>query len=154
MSPFTEKEIEYLRGQRLGRLATVGSDGAPHVVPVGFRVGPGDDAIEVGGHGFKGSKKWRDLGAHPRVAFVVDDLERVDPWTHAGSRSAASPSCTRRAASASAKGGTRRGYGSCRGGSSAGGSRVARSRLPGGVTLARWMAADQPSRGHALKEHR
>jgi pyridoxamine 5'-phosphate oxidase family protein len=84
MSPFTEKEIEYLRGQRLGRLATVGSDGAPHVVPVGFRVGPGDDAIEVGGHGFKGSKKWRDLSANPRVAFVVDDLERVDPWTPRG----------------------------------------------------------------------
>jgi len=84
MSPFTEKEIEYLRGQRLGRLATAGSDGAPHVVPVGFRVGPGDDAIEVGGHGFKGSKKWRDLGANPRVAFVVDDLERVDPWTPRG----------------------------------------------------------------------
>ena len=84
MSPFTEKEIEYLRGQRLGRLATAGSDGAPHVVPVGFRVGPGDDAIEVGGHGFKGSKKWRDLGANPRVAFVADDLERVDPWTPRG----------------------------------------------------------------------
>jgi pyridoxamine 5'-phosphate oxidase family protein len=84
MSPFTEKEIEYLRGQRLGRLATVGSGGAPHVVPVGFRVGPGDDAIEVGGHGFNDSKKWRDLSANPRVAFVVDDLERVDPWTPRG----------------------------------------------------------------------
>ena len=27
MSPFTEKEIEYLHGQRLGRLATVDSGG-------------------------------------------------------------------------------------------------------------------------------
>jgi pyridoxamine 5'-phosphate oxidase family protein len=84
MSTFTEKEIEYLRGQRLGRLATVGSDGVPHVVPVGFRLGPADEAIEVGGHGLKGSKKWRDLGDNPRVAFVVDDLERVNPWTPRG----------------------------------------------------------------------
>jgi hypothetical protein len=39
-STFTETEIEYLRGQLLGRLATVGRDGSPHVVPVGFRLGP------------------------------------------------------------------------------------------------------------------
>jgi pyridoxamine 5'-phosphate oxidase family protein len=84
MSTFTEKEIEYLRGQRLGRLATVGGDGSPHVVPVGFRLGPEDDAIEIGGHGFRSSKKWRDLEASPRVAFVVDDLEQVDPWTPRG----------------------------------------------------------------------
>ena len=40
MSAFTEKEIEYLRGQRLGRMATVGRDGSPHVVPVGFGSAP------------------------------------------------------------------------------------------------------------------
>ncbi len=39
MSHFSQKETEYLRGQLLGRLATIGSDGAPHVVPVGFRLG-------------------------------------------------------------------------------------------------------------------
>jgi pyridoxamine 5'-phosphate oxidase family protein len=84
MGTFTEREIEYLRGQPLGRLATVGADGSPHVVPVGFRLGPGDEAIEVGGHGFRGSKKWRDLTADSRVAFVIDDLERVNPWTPRG----------------------------------------------------------------------
>jgi pyridoxamine 5'-phosphate oxidase family protein len=84
MSTFTQKEIEYLRGQRLGRLATLGSDGSPHVVPVGFRVDPEGAAIEVGGHGLRGSKKWRDLEADPRVAIVIDDLERVDPWTPRG----------------------------------------------------------------------
>jgi pyridoxamine 5'-phosphate oxidase family protein len=85
MSTFTEKEIEYLRGQLLGRLATVGRDGSPHVVPVGFRLGPEDEAIEIGSGGdMRGSKKWRDLKANPRVAFVVDDLERVDPWTPRG----------------------------------------------------------------------
>jgi pyridoxamine 5'-phosphate oxidase family protein len=84
MSPFTEKEIEYLRGQPLGRLATVGSGGAPHVVPVGFRLDGENGTIDIGGHGMRGSKKWRDLLANPRVAFAVDDLASVDPWTPRG----------------------------------------------------------------------
>jgi pyridoxamine 5'-phosphate oxidase family protein len=84
MSPFTEKEIAYLHGQRLGRLATVGDGGAPHIVPVGFRLDAEAATIEVGGHGLSRSKKWRDLQANPRVAFAVDDLASVDPWTPRG----------------------------------------------------------------------
>ena len=84
MSHFSEKEIEYLRGQRLGRLATVGRDGSPHVVPVGFRLSEDNRAIEVGGHGLSGSKKWRDLHANPRIALVVDDLQSINPWTPRG----------------------------------------------------------------------
>ena len=84
MSHFSEKEISYLRGQRLGRLATVGSDGSPHVVPVGFRLDAEGNAIEVGGHGLSRSKKWRDLQAKPQVALVVDDLASVNPWTPRG----------------------------------------------------------------------
>lgn len=84
MSAFTEKEIEYLRGQRLGRLATVGRKGSPHVTPVGFRLDAEGTAIEIGGHALSNSKKWRDLRANPLVAFVVDDLERVNPWTPRG----------------------------------------------------------------------
>jgi pyridoxamine 5'-phosphate oxidase family protein len=34
MSVFTEAEIEYLDVQRLGRMATVGPDGQPHIIPV------------------------------------------------------------------------------------------------------------------------
>jgi pyridoxamine 5'-phosphate oxidase family protein len=84
MSTFTQKEIEYLHGQLVGRLATIGRDGSPHVVPVGFRVSADAEAIEVGGHALRDSKKWRDLEADPRLAFVIDDLERVDPWTPRG----------------------------------------------------------------------
>jgi pyridoxamine 5'-phosphate oxidase family protein len=84
MSPFTEKEIAYLQGQRLGRLATVGDVGAPHIVPVGFRLGAEAATIEIGGHGLSRSKKWRDLQANPKVAFAVDDLASVDPWTPRG----------------------------------------------------------------------
>jgi pyridoxamine 5'-phosphate oxidase family protein len=84
MSPFTEKEIEYLRGQRLGRVATAGTGAAPHVAPVGFRLNTEEGTIEIGGHGLSKSKKWRDLQVNRQIAFVVDDLESVNPWTPRG----------------------------------------------------------------------
>jgi pyridoxamine 5'-phosphate oxidase family protein len=37
MSAFTEAEIEHLKGQRLGHLATVNPGGNPQNTPVGFR---------------------------------------------------------------------------------------------------------------------
>src|SRR5215208_2424870 len=40
MSKFTDEEVAYLQGQRLGRLATVDAKGDLHVVPVGFRHAP------------------------------------------------------------------------------------------------------------------
>jgi pyridoxamine 5'-phosphate oxidase family protein len=80
MSNFTAAEIAYLESQRLGRIATVGPDGQPHVVPVGFRYNPDQDTIDIGGHGFATRKKYRDVHHNPRVAFVVDDIASVDPW--------------------------------------------------------------------------
>ena len=84
MSVFTTAEIAYLQGQRLGRIATVGPSGQPHAVPVGFRYNAGEDTIDIGGHGFATSKKFRDAQANPRVAFVVDDLASVSPWRPRG----------------------------------------------------------------------
>jgi len=84
MSIFTPAEIAYLKGQRLGRVATVGASGQPHVVPVGFRYNAEEDSIDIGGHGFAKSKKFRDAQANPRVAFVVDDLASVSPWRPRG----------------------------------------------------------------------
>ncbi|MHB8600905.1 MAG: PNPOx family protein [Ktedonobacteraceae bacterium] len=49
MSNFTAKEIEYLQGQRLGRLATVSANGEPHVVPTSFRHNAEEDTIDIGG---------------------------------------------------------------------------------------------------------
>ncbi|MGH7920831.1 MAG: PPOX class F420-dependent oxidoreductase [Candidatus Dormibacteraceae bacterium] len=80
MSVFTTAEIDYLRSQRLCRLATAGADGHPHVVPTSFRHNADLDTIDVGGHSFATRKKWRDAIANPWVALVVDDLESVDPW--------------------------------------------------------------------------
>jgi pyridoxamine 5'-phosphate oxidase family protein len=81
MSVFTPAEIAYLQSQRLGRIATVGPDHQPHVVPVGFRYNPDQDTIDIGGHGgFTKRKKYRDVSQNRRVAFVVDDLASVNPW--------------------------------------------------------------------------
>ncbi|HEX6800713.1 MAG TPA: PPOX class F420-dependent oxidoreductase [Ktedonobacterales bacterium] len=80
MSVFTPAEIGYLRGQRLARIATAGPDGQPHVVPVSFRYNPDEDTIDVGGHGFTGRKKYRDVQVNARVAIVIDDLASVSPW--------------------------------------------------------------------------
>jgi pyridoxamine 5'-phosphate oxidase family protein len=84
MATFSDKELEFLKGQRLGRLATVDAKGAPHVVPVGFRLSEDGAALDVGGHGFAKSKKYRDLQSNPRVAIVIDDLVSVSPWTPRG----------------------------------------------------------------------
>ena len=84
MSVFTPEEINYLQNQRLARIATVGPDGQPHVVPVGFRYNPDTDTIDVGGHNFAQRKKWRDVQQNPRVAIVIDDLASVNPWRARG----------------------------------------------------------------------
>ena len=84
MSAFTEKEIEYLKGQRLGRLATVSGEGEPHVVPVGFRYNADLDAIDIRGHRLSRTKKFRDAGATGRAAFVVDDVLPGEAWRARG----------------------------------------------------------------------
>jgi pyridoxamine 5'-phosphate oxidase family protein len=78
MSVFSEAEIEYLGSQRLGRLATVGRDGVPHVVPVAFRYNPDADTIDIGGHHFADRKKFRDVQRNGVAALVVDDV--LPPW--------------------------------------------------------------------------
>jgi pyridoxamine 5'-phosphate oxidase family protein len=80
MSVFSAAEINYLQSQRLARIATVGPDQQPHVVPLAFRYNPDTDTIDVGGHDFAKRKKYRDVQSNPRVAIVIDDLASTDPW--------------------------------------------------------------------------
>lgn len=83
MSSFTDAELEYLRGERrLARMATVGRDGTPHVAPVGYSYDPAHDAIEVRGHSFDRTKKYRDVARAGRAAIVVDDV--LPPWRPRG----------------------------------------------------------------------
>ena len=66
---FSASELEFLRSQRIGRLATVGPTGWPHVVPVMYAVDDdGALAFDVDG------VKLRNLTAEPRAAMAVDAM--------------------------------------------------------------------------------
>ncbi|HEX2349689.1 MAG TPA: PPOX class F420-dependent oxidoreductase, partial [Ktedonobacterales bacterium] len=82
MSVFSEAEIAYLKGQKLGRLATINDAGAPQIAPVGFRYNAELDTIDIGGHGVGASVKYRNVQSRPIVAFVVDDVvsDAQAPW--------------------------------------------------------------------------
>jgi pyridoxamine 5'-phosphate oxidase family protein len=76
----TAEVIAYLGSQRLGRLATVDSRGAPQNNPVGFRYNPDLGTIDIGGWNMGASRKFRNIAKNPQVAFVVDDIVSVEPW--------------------------------------------------------------------------
>jgi pyridoxamine 5'-phosphate oxidase family protein len=66
---FSPAEAEFLRAQRVGRLATVSPRGWPHVVPVAYQL-LDDGAFEFDADG----AKLRNLTAEPRAALVVDAM--------------------------------------------------------------------------------
>ncbi len=74
MSVFSEAQLAYLSERRLGRLATIGPDGVPHLVPLGWTYNPALDTIDVGGRDFARTRKFRNVRGNPRVALVVDDV--------------------------------------------------------------------------------
>jgi pyridoxamine 5'-phosphate oxidase family protein len=83
MTVFTEAELDYLRSNRLlGRLATVGPDGMPHVAPVGWGLDADADHVEISGHHFAATKKFRDVARTGRAAIVIDDVP--PPWQPRG----------------------------------------------------------------------
>ena len=77
---FTEAELDYLRSQRLGRLATQHPDGTLQVSPVGFGVNAELGTIDIGGRNMAASRKYRNVAANGRAAFVVDDIASTQPW--------------------------------------------------------------------------
>ena len=70
MTVFTPAELAYLRSQKLGRLATVGPDGAPQVRPVGFAVDAESGTIDIIGRDNPATQKWRNVVRDGRVAEV------------------------------------------------------------------------------------
>jgi pyridoxamine 5'-phosphate oxidase family protein len=84
---FTAEEIAYLSAQPLARVATVGADGQPDVVPLAFEL---DEAcFWVGGSGASvlATRKFRNVRAgNLKVALVVDDLVSFDPFIARGIR--------------------------------------------------------------------
>jgi pyridoxamine 5'-phosphate oxidase family protein len=80
MTTFTSAQISYLKSQRLGRLATLRPDGTLQNNPVGFTFDEGTGTFEIGGFNMGESQKYKNVVANGQMAFVVDDLETIDPW--------------------------------------------------------------------------
>jgi pyridoxamine 5'-phosphate oxidase family protein len=77
---FTQDELDYLAGQQLGRLATMAPDGTLQVSAVGFSYNAELGTIDIGGFNLTKSKKFRNVRANGKVAFVVDDIASTNPW--------------------------------------------------------------------------
>ncbi len=76
MGAFTDAERAYLQEDHpMARLATVGIDGTPHVMPIGmYTLDDKTDAIDTSGHDLTTTKKWRDVVRTGRAAIVIDDV--------------------------------------------------------------------------------
>lgn len=82
---FTEQEVNYIKSQRLARIATVSTAGQPDVVPVGFDFNGAH--FYIGGHNITQTRKYRNIrDGNSRVALVVDDLASLNPWNPRGVR--------------------------------------------------------------------
>ena len=82
MAAFTEQELAYLAGQPLMRFASASPTGQPDVATVAFSV-DGDDIVTAG-FDIARTVRYRNIGANPRAAVVIDDLAALDPWTPRG----------------------------------------------------------------------
>ena len=71
--PVDEIYVHYLNGRSRGRLATVSPDGSPQNKPVGYRYNADLGTIDIAGLEMERSAKYRNIGANPKVALVVDD---------------------------------------------------------------------------------
>ena len=75
MTILTPTELAYLSGERrLGRLATVGLDGMPHIAPVGWTYNAVLGTLDIGGRDLARTKKFRDVARSGMAAIVVDDV--------------------------------------------------------------------------------
>jgi pyridoxamine 5'-phosphate oxidase family protein len=74
MSKFTDIELEYLKTQRLGRLATVNKNGEPQIAPVTFRYNTELDTIDIGGLNMGETQKYRNVAHNGLASFVIDDV--------------------------------------------------------------------------------
>jgi pyridoxamine 5'-phosphate oxidase family protein len=81
-SIYSEPEIQYLKSQRLARIATATREGKPDVSPVAFEF----DGMHffIGSHSqdiFLSTRKYKNVrDGNKEVALVIDDLESVQPW--------------------------------------------------------------------------
>jgi pyridoxamine 5'-phosphate oxidase family protein len=76
---FSEKEVEYLKSQRLARISTVSpEDLQPDVSPVGFDFD--GECFYIGGIDLPKTRKYKNVLKNKKISLVIDDLETVNPW--------------------------------------------------------------------------
>ncbi len=87
---FSEMEYNYLKSQRLARIATATRSSEekeviqPDVVPVGFDFN--GEYFYIGGMNLVKSTKYKNVQKNNKVAVIIDDLKTVDPWDPMGMR--------------------------------------------------------------------
>ena len=74
---FTDAAYAYLAGHPLGRLATIGPDGAPQVHPVALWLDVAAGTSDIGGPALARSLKFRNVQADSRGSLVVGDQSEV-----------------------------------------------------------------------------
>jgi pyridoxamine 5'-phosphate oxidase family protein len=83
---FSEAETNYLKSQRLARIATASTSGTPEVSPVGFEFD--GKYFWIGSHSqeiFLRTRRYRNITrGSKKVSIVIDDLASVTPWRPRG----------------------------------------------------------------------
>lgn len=83
---FSEPEVQYLKTQRIARIATASRECRPDVVPVAFEFD--GTYFYVGSHSqeiFHRTHKYKNVRDGNRsIALTIDDLESVNPWRPRG----------------------------------------------------------------------
>ena len=64
----------------LGRVATVGRDATPHVVPSGWTYNTELGTLDVTGREVQNTKKYRDVTATGKAAIVIDGIAQGEGW--------------------------------------------------------------------------
>ena len=70
MGKFSQKELEFLKKQQVGRLATLSRDQSPHVTPLCYAT----DGERLYLNTTYDSKKARNIRENSKVSFVVDEF--------------------------------------------------------------------------------
>jgi pyridoxamine 5'-phosphate oxidase family protein len=83
---FSEAETNYLKTQRLARVASASSKGVPEVSPVGFEFD--GKYFWIGSHSqeiLPMTRRYKNIkSGNSKVSVVIDDLASVDPWRPRG----------------------------------------------------------------------
>jgi pyridoxamine 5'-phosphate oxidase family protein len=83
---FSEAEANYLKSQRLARIASASTRGTPEVSPVGFEFD--GKYFWIGSHSqeiFFKTRRYKNItSGNRKVSIVIDDLASVTPWRPRG----------------------------------------------------------------------